>query len=194
MNYLHKIRPGDLISTSGTGLGSAFINVVTAGVPGWCASHIGIVSQYDRENLLFESTSALPKTELCAIRGVPTSGVQAHTLDSVMERPGRIWLHRLHRRLYHDEEIRLTLYLVDLIGRKYDFLGAGRSGTGGPLLRYVLSYAKPGDLSQIYCSELVSSALNDIGIWSKTENSIAPNSLIYALRLRGLIFRRERLK
>lgn len=187
-----KVRPGDIITTSGTGFGSAGINVVTGGVPGWCASHVGIIARYNQQNILFESTSVL--SDKCLIRGEVVSGVQAHSIDSLLERSGRIWLHRLHRRLFHEEEIRLTLFLVDLIGRKYDFLGAGRSGVGGPLFRRALSVLKPGDLKNIYCSELVSAALNDIGIWSKTEHSIAPNPLIYSLRWRGLISRRERLK
>jgi hypothetical protein len=96
MNDLSKIKPGDIIGFSGTGFVSGVINLGTFALPRCGLSHVGIVSEYEGELLLFESTFMAADNVPCVIAGQPVRGVQAHTLESAVSRKGAVWHYPVH--------------------------------------------------------------------------------------------------
>ena len=49
------MKAGDILAFSGHSLTSAFINVVSYGIPFWSVSHVGIIGEHEGRLLLFES-------------------------------------------------------------------------------------------------------------------------------------------
>lgn len=194
MKNPHKIKAGDIITTSGKGFLSALINVGTGGIPGYGASHVGIVGKYCGELYVFESTSVLPAGKRCAIRGdAGVKGVQASSIEEVISRPGKAWLHRLSRPLYHEEDSRMKVFVLNHLGTKYGTTGAALSG--GVLWSVLYSIFGPESLEFQHCSEFVAECLSQIGV-AHTSNSSAynPNRLVRRLWARGDIKRKEQLK
>lgn len=181
--YRYNPRVGDIITTSGTGFVSGVINVCTFGVPYWHASHVGIVTEVDKRRLVIESTSVVAQP--CEVARVPVQGVQLHTLDDVVARPGRAWVHRIARPLYSHEAQRLQLYLLSRLGTPYDLRGAIRAG--GLLFSAVQSVLRHEDLVTLFCSELVASGLDHIGYFPvHNASGWSPNKLVRALVRAGL--------
>ena len=172
---------------------SDLINLGTYGVPRWSASHVGIVADAaDGRRLLFESTTldALP----CEITGKRFNGVQAHSLDKVIETyQGKVWLYPLYRPLYDFEERRLSQFLVGLVGTPYDELKALRAAGIG--FSWFESLLHEEALNHIFCSELVAAAYSDSGLMP-TDDAARwnPNHLIRHLRRHQILLRAKRLK
>ena len=187
------MKPGDLIGFSGFSVIGAAINLATYGIPFWGLSHVGIMANApDGRLLIFESTSLgdLP----CEISGEVFEGTQAHELEDVL-RPyrGRVYHYPLHRPLYPSENKRLSRFLVETIHTPYDNLGAFRSAGIG--LSWVESLFRPQNLSSIFCSEQVASALSITGIFSTSNVSRwNPNRLVRHLRWNGLLCKPRRIK
>lgn len=190
----YNLKSGDILSCAGHGLGSAIINITTAGIPNINASHVALACRYAGEILIFESTSCNPESWRCAIRGESVKGVQCHSVEQFLDRTGRVYVHRIYRDLYNEERTRLVLGLVDLLGKPYDYIQAGRSGVGGPLTRGVLGMLKPSDCDLLFCSELISYMFSKIGVIHRTDHAISPNSLLRYLRWRDIIQNKERIK
>ena len=109
------IKTGDVISFSGFGHKSVLVNLVTFGIPFWYTSHVGIIGEYNGEQLLFESTtlSNIP----CVIQDRPIKGVQAVRLpDRVKSYHGRIYHYPIYRSLFGFEAACLNEFLLDKIG------------------------------------------------------------------------------
>ncbi len=189
---LLEYKDGDLIGFSGEGLVSDGINVGTFGIPRWHICHIGIVSSYRGRAYIFESTTT-NGTKKCAILGKEVNGVQAHPIEDILSRPGKVWKYPLQAPLYRAEKTRLTLYLLSMLGEPYDYLGAGR--TAGFFLRTVESVLRTEDLSKVFCSELCSEALTQLGrtriVNSSGQN---PNSLVRYCYREGITTKRVRQK
>ena len=134
-----NIKAGDIIGFSGSSLVNDLINIGTWGIPRWHLSHVGIIVERNGELLFFESTSLAPAGVKCVIQDKEVKGVQAHTIETMLQRPGKIWLYPLSRPLYRRENQRLLFSLVSKCntGKGYDLIGAGRAGGG--LLRRCLS-------------------------------------------------------
>ena len=183
---------GDLIGFSGQGLVSDGINLGTYGIPRWHLCHIGIVCTYRDEKYIFESTTT-NGDKSCAILGHPTNGVQAHKLDDILARPGKVWKYGLKSPLYDSEKKRLLPYLLSQLGVQYDYFGAGRSG--GFLLRAVEGVLRDEDVTKLFCSELCGAALTKVNrariVNASAEN---PNSLVRFLYREAVINKRERQK
>jgi hypothetical protein len=165
------------------------INLGTFGLPGWHASHIGIVADVrtdlGQRRLVFESTSVLPDDSRCELTGEPVHGVQAHTLHDFAARPGLAWIYPIGRALYSHEADRLSQYLVSRLGHPYDLRGALRSG--GVLFSFIESVLHQEDLATLFCSELVASSLEQVGLVTfRNASSWSPNKLVRRLTWRGL--------
>jgi len=186
------LSDGDVIGFSGKGLVSDAINVGTWALPRWGLSHIGIVSTYKGIPMLFESTSVCSDS-VCAITGEPISGVQAHKLDELIRRPGRVWQYRPVKPLNGGERLALKFCLLHALGQPYDYVGAARSG--GFLLRLIEGALRQPEVTKLFCSELVALALNSIG---KTRianvSAQSPNSLGRYLQRHGVYKRPTQLK
>ena len=186
------IKPGDIIGFSGSGWISVAINIGTYGIPFWGISHVGIMARgEDGRLLLFESSEDdIP----CAISGEHFVGTQAHELDDVLKvYGGKAYHYPLYRPLYPNEDARLTQFLMDTIHTPYDLMGAFRATGVG--ISWIESLFRPQDLSMIFCSEWVASALSMVGIFPTSNASRwNPNRLIRHLRLNGVLFRPRRLK
>ena len=185
-------KAGDIIGFSGDSLVGDIINVATYGVPRWGLCHVGIVAHYQGRPLVFESTmqGKLP----CAVSGRQIDGTQAHALDELMAtRGGKVWHYPLYRPLYHDEDRRLTDFLLGSIEMPYDMVGAFRSAGVG--LSWIESLLRDQDLTAIFCSEWVAAAYCFVGL-HPTDNVSRwnPNRLCRHLRRAQLLRKARRLK
>ena len=186
------MKPGDIIGFSGDGPLSAFINLVTYGVPFHSLSHIGILAEFEGNLLLFESTTL---TDLpCEIKKREVKGAQAHKLlDRLYAYPGKAWHYPLYRPLYDHESKRLTAFLKDGLGTPYDQIGAFRSGGLG--FSFVESLLREQDLAALFCSEWVMAAYEQTGIYPGTQASkYSPNHAARTLRANGILFEPGRIK
>ena len=185
-------RPGDLIGFSGSAWTSAFIQLVTYGIPGWSLSHVAIIGEHDSKNLLFESDEN-PKLP-CAIRGTIAKGVQAHSIqEKIASYPGKVWHYSLSRELYSFEQARLNGFLLSKIGDGYDKIGAIRAGGLG--FSWVESCFHEENLNSLFCSEYCAAAHREIGLFP-TDNvgRWSPNRLCRKERRMGLLLKPRRLK
>jgi len=130
---LSQIKDGDLLGFSGQGWLSDVINLGTWRLPRWGISHIGIVCTYRKEKYIFESTTTIDKP--CDIKHQRVRGVQAHKLEDILARPGKVWHYPLVSPLFMFEIQRLLLNLLSVLGKPYDLIGAGRSA--GFLIRII---------------------------------------------------------
>ncbi len=187
-SLLDGIRAGGVVGFSGQAWQSDVINLATYGIPRWGISHVGIIAKYKGELLLFESTTfdSLP----CVIQGKCFSGVQAHRLMDVLEvYAGRVWAYPLTRPLYPFEDTRLSEFLRGKIATPYDTEGALESAGW-------LSRALHGeDLHELFCSELVAAALNEIGLLpTGNASGWTPNRLVRRLVREEVVRLPRRLK
>jgi hypothetical protein len=187
-----EIKTGDIIAFSGFGRKSVLINLVTFGWPFFWASHVGIIGEYNNEQLLFESTtlSNIP----CAIQRCPVKGVQAVHLEGRLgSYQGRVYHYPIYRPLFGFEAERLNTFLLGKIGVPYDLHGGMRSATHG--LSWLESRFKGEDLDFIFCSELVAAAHARIGLLQTSSASRwNPNRLIRYERRTGILKRARRLR
>jgi hypothetical protein len=187
-----QIKPGDIVGFAGNEWLSAFISVVTYGLPWWSLSHVGIVGQHEGKNLLFESTTL--EDVPCAVRGVMFSGTQAVDLDHrIKTYNGKVWHYPLVRSLYQNELERLNTYLHETVGIPYDAVGAFRSGGVG--YSWLEGQLREADLSSIFCSEWCCAAHTEIGLF-RTDNvsRFSPSKFVRAERRQGILNRPRRLK
>lgn len=186
------IKPGDVVGFSGQSWISAAINIGTYGIPLWGISHVGIMAKApDGRLLLWESSEDdIP----CAITGKTLVGTQAHDLDDVLKLyGGRVYHYPLYRQLYPVEDTRLTQFLMDTNNTPYDLMGAFRSAGIG--LSWFESLFRQQDLSTIFCSEWVASALSTIGVFPVSNASRwNPNKLTRCLRRHGIVCKPRRLR
>lgn len=182
---------GDVIGFSGSSLVSDGINLATYGMPRWGLSHIGIISRNCFRKYLFESTT-LGDTP-CDITGEVVNGVQAHTLDNILERPGKVWKYPLATRLNSFERKVLQLNLLSHLGTPYDYKGAARSG--GFLIRIVEQTFRRQDLSQFFCSELVALMFTKLELIDiNNASGQSPNSLARRIVREGVCRKPIRIK
>ena len=189
----YKLKPGDVIGFSGFNWLSAGINIATYGIPFWSVSHVGIVARSIHGNLmLFESTT-LNGDHPCLVTRKNICGTQAHSAEFIVgQYRGGAWHYPLYRDLYRHEDRRLTQFLYDTIGTKYDTAGALRAG--GMAVAALESLFRAEDLSTIYCSEWVAAALKTVGVLpTHSASGWSPNYLCRYLRRKGTLGRPERL-
>jgi len=190
---MNVVKPGDIVAFSGCSWISAAVNIGTWGIPLLGLSHVGIIAHDDKGRLLiFESTSLedLP----CVISEENFTGTQAHWLEDILRvYKGRAYHYPLYRPLYPNEDERLTQFLMETIHTPYDMMGAFRAAGVG--LSWFESLLRPQDLSTIFCSEWVASALSVIGVYPTSNASRwNPNHLIRHLRWNGVLCKPRRLK
>ncbi len=187
-----EFKTGDIVAFSGFGRKSVIVNLVTFGWPFFWASHVGILGEYQGEQLLFESTtlSNVP----CVIQQKHVKGVQAVRLaDRVKSYNGRVYHYPIYRPLFGFEEDRLNQFLLEKIGVPYDLHGGMRSATHG--LSWLESRFKGEDLNFIFCSELTAASHARIGILQTSSASRwNPNRFIRYERRVGIIRRPRRLR
>jgi len=187
-----EIKTGDIVAFSGFGHKSIIVNLVTFGWPFFWASHVGIIGEYEGEQLLFESTtlSDIP----CVIQQKPFKGVQGVRLaDRVKSYNGRVYHYPLYRPLFSFEFDRLNEFLLEKVGTLYDLHGGMRSATHG--LSWLESRFSGEDLNYIFCSELVAAAHARIGLLQTSSASRwNPNRLIRYERRKGILKRARRLR
>jgi hypothetical protein len=189
---LASIREGDVIGFSGKGIVCDGINIGTYGIPRWGLSHIGIASRYRGRMYIFESTTLNENNE-CAILKRPVQGVQAHLIEDILHRPGKVWLYPLSARTTTMTRRRLSLSLLGYLGLPYDYRGAFRSR--GYLLRFVRGLLFRQEISELFCSELVALVLTEAKVANvKNSSSQSPNSLARRLVTHDICIPRIRIK
>lgn len=187
-----EFQPGDIIGFSGFALASAFINLVTYGLPFWDLSHVGIVAEHQGRLVVFESCA--DDDVPCIIQGKHFRGSQAHELqDTIDGYRGRVWHYPLYRKLYHFEARRLSQFLHQTVGMPYDKIGAFRSGGVGFSL--IESCLREADLSSLFCSEWCCAAHTDIGVFpTDSVSRYSPNRFVRTERRHGILLKPRRLK
>lgn len=167
---------GTIIGFSGRDIISDFINVMSCGIPRWSVSHVGITV----DDLLVEARS--------------THGVTATLITQRLEEsPGRIYEYQPVRPLYYDESARLNSYLASQLGKPYDLAGALRSG--GFVFAALQKCLHREDLQKLFCSELVASAIQQVGTFQTNHASwLSPNKLCRLATRRGVYRDARRLK
>lgn len=185
-----EVKPGDIIGFSGRSWISAGINVGTYGLPWWSISHVGIIGRARGRTMIFESTEGLGR---CNITGKEICGTQAHDLGYVLSRySGAAWHYPLYRALYRHEEVRLTMFLLDTIGREYDYSGAIRAG--GFIVSATLGLFVQQDTNLLFCSEWAAAAHQTIGVLQTGNISAwSPNFLCRYERWKGILAKPRRL-
>ena len=187
-----NLRPGDIVGFSGTGIVSDAINIGTYGCPRWGLAHVGIVSEYNHERYLFESTTTNGDKD-CDILHRPVSGVQAHLLSDIVTRPGKVWLYRPRKPLDTFEKRRLRVSLLAQLGTPYDYAGALQSR--GFLLNFLRSLLRKQEISELFCSELVAFVLSQAGVYHTSNASFqSPNLLARSIVKDGVYYDRTRIK
>ncbi len=185
------MKSGDLIGFSGYNLSGIGINIFSGGIPFYGISHIGIIARYQGVLRLFESTTlcCLP----CLVQGKPVSGAQVHDLARRKNNyRGKVYHIPLKKKLTATQTKSLTTYLLNDVGKPYDMLGAGVSG--GWFLRKIKAVLRPEDLNNLFCSEWVAAALDDIDIFHTGNASTwNPNAFYREGRRRGITHRKKRV-
>lgn len=150
----------------------------------YCINHVGTCAMYDREPMVFESTtqSKLP----CAIRKRRHDGVQAHRMaDWLAHVGGRVWVASLQPWYALDAVAsqRLTDFFVSQLDVGYDVRGAIEAGVRFP---------SGADPALWYCSEISKQGLMAAGAVPRGNPSCTPVSLISGL-VRDGIYAQPRL-
>ena len=164
------LKDGDIIGFSGSHWLSDCINLATYGIPRYSLSHVGIIARKNKRSkwLVFEANEDVPWP--CAITHRKHDGVQAHSLELLLERyPGKMWLYRLNKEYLHkyigwQGAFGISLYhsLVNELGTPYDWMGAKRAG--GFIHSAIQALFHGQDTSSLFCSELIAMTLNEYGI------------------------------
>lgn len=189
---MNTFRNGDIVGCTSNGWVSGVINVGTFAAPGHGVSHVGIISLYGAEPLVYESTTfGRPP---CILQAREVRGAQAHKLDDWLKfGMDKVWHYPMRRELYEDEALRLRYILDRTLGTPYDLVGALRSG--GFLSRMWHSVLHKEDLASVFCSEFVAQALVEVGVLQTANaSSWNPNRLCRTLVKNGVCGRPSRIK
>ena len=155
------MRTGDVIAFSGKGRVSEVIKTYTRSD----ISHVGIV--FKNENgrvIIMESTTLLDKPDL--VTGEFIKGVQQQYLsDRIKAYDGLVYWCGLTENIKIQKQADMIKWLSDVHGKRtsYDALGAVLAGS------YALNtfdFARDEDFSSLFCSELVTKALQIAGVVS----------------------------
>ena len=184
------MKLGDVIGFSGHDWQSHVINMATLGIPFWSISHVGIVGPAGDNKALYEATTSLP-SHPCLLTG-RVDGVKAVDLESRIDAyEGSVWRYPLARPLYSHECKRLSDLLKAVIGTSYDWRDAFRSNS---VFRFVEQWPRPSCVRELFCSELVTYCLNQIGLFpTQNVSKWSPNALMRKLR-KGVVKKAVRLK
>ena len=191
-------KSGDVIGFSaGDPLGAA-INVSTLGWPCWppCwrgLTHVGIIANGNNGDLvLWEATTLcdLP----CVHCGESHGGLQAHLLATrIKQYCGPVWHYPLKQGLDTTQRLQLVRHSKKYHNRSYDFEGAMQSRV--LCLGWFWQRYGREELSSLFCSEFVASALNATEVWDTPNASIwNPNRLARTLVATGITGKPRRLK
>lgn len=184
---LDDFQPGDLLFFAGRNPESRLIALGTCSFRQLALertwfSHVGIVTLYRGEPMLFESTTFNP--DACEIQLRKVNGPQSHSpAQRVGSYPGKVWRLRIAQRkaLLPSETDRLTDFLVSKLGDGYDYEGAIISGTH--FLR-VARWIRPS-LDKLFCSYYAMEALQDI---RRVDQSLSAASYNPARMARDLVW------
>lgn len=187
------LRDGDIIGFSGSYWHSDCINLATYGIPRWSLSHVGIVARKRKQSrwLIFEANDDV--STQCAVTHRKHDGVQAHSLDLLLERyKGKMWLYR-RKAEFTPADFSLYNVMVRELGTPYDWVGAKRAG--GFFHSIIQAAFHKQDTSSLFCSELVAMILDEYGILDTNNVSKwSPNRLMRHLVRKHLYDKAVRLK
>ena len=160
--YRNDIKVGDVIAFDGK---SNFSNIIKAATFS-DVSHVGMVIESDfylgaRRNMLIESTTL----------SNGFNGVGITTLSQVIEGyDGNVWLYPLKEELDLNDKSNMVNWLLRQKGKPYDTKGAVKAGIDLGFGKFDLVKNKE-DFNKLFCSELVSEALEQAGVISAVNAS-----------------------
>jgi hypothetical protein len=193
----YGLKAGDILAFNDGDFLSSLISVATGSLPGHGASHVSILAYApDGELVNFESTStyaAIDKNR-CYVTGNLVKGVQAHALDHSFSKPPKIWVYRIRRPLAESYQQILSSYLVQQLGKPYDYRGAAKS-FGGLVRAKLREHLWKEDGTTLFCSHLVGDAVNIFAPRTfENPQELSPNNLLSLLVSDGFYSPAERLK
>lgn len=172
-----RMQPGGVVAFSGAYLPSWGINLMTYGVPGWSASHVGIIGSDGRS--LYEATFE--------------SGVAFRPIYPLNYK-GRVWYYELAKPLNSGQWNELHSFLNSQVGKPYDPRGALRAGLKG--FSWLMAHLRAETDEQMFCSEYVCRALYLVGVFNPNGNTSrwSPNALIREGKRQGIFKNRIRIQ
>lgn len=163
--YRNSMKTGDVIAFSGNGKISQIIKWKTASP----YSHVGIVMDTLIERgigkavLMMESTAFFKQPDI--LNGKILNGVQLHFLSKKLETyNGQAWWLPLKNLLPHYAAFNMQLWLRQERVKQvhYDVIGAIEAGVD--LQEWIPGFHNEPDFSSLFCSELVTKALQVAGV------------------------------
>lgn len=165
--YQHRnsMKTGDVIAFSGNGKVSQIIKWKTASP----YSHVGIVLDTQTQSGIGKAVLMMESTALCKqpddLSGKIINGVQIHFLSKKLEvYNGKAWWLPLKELLPHYAAFNMQLWLRQTRTKRvnYDVIGAIQAGVD--LLEWIPGIHNEPDFSSLFCSELVTKALQVAGV------------------------------
>jgi hypothetical protein len=124
----------------------------------------------------------------CARQDREISGFQCHPIEDLLSLDYHaIWWYRLKCPLYGHEEARLEVELNNLLGRPYDYRGAGKSG-GGLICQLAAHILGRENMAAVFCSEAVAFLETKVGrLLTRNSGAWNPNSLCRYMYRTGVV-------
>lgn len=197
------VTDGDILACFGADPVSVGISCVTAWPFGprelcYPPSHVAMITRYDGETILVESTQLC--RHACLVLGRPTAGVQAHypeeRIQDYVNAGGWVDVYRptAINRYSMTEQSRIKDLLVNYFLREhnpYDTLGAALSGTR--LLQRLGMLFPKADMHSLFCSELIAAVLQCLHRMNRTNPArMNPGRLLRELVWSGVYERVHR--
>lgn len=197
-----QLRPGGIFGHVGFSPMSRGIEILTCSK--W--SHISGVVEIGQRHLRravreFQPRWSLPKTwddgpylvesttlcdRACELMRRPIQGVQVHEpISRVNSYGGRVWYFQIKEEyaLDREEQDKLAMFALRMIGREYDKDAAILSGTR--VVKWLLN--RDEDLSSVYCDALWGAFFKEIGKWPLSNVEMEhPGSFVKILRSTGM--------
>jgi hypothetical protein len=168
--YRSQIKSGDVIAFSGKEGFSSLIKWATRSI----YSHVGIVLEvemgggFGKSLLVVESTTSIGYTDADGKEVI--KGVQINWLSKRLDMyDGEVWLVPLKEKLAKDSLERMQTWLRQTNNKKLRYDSYQPLGSGLDLWDNVLGLTNKADLSRLFCSELVTAALQVAGVLNNPE-------------------------
>lgn len=159
ISFPSAIKAGDVIAFSGRGLISNVIKYVTRSP----YSHIAIIVDVQNEPLLMESTTLATSPDM--VSGVIQKGVQLHRLaERILHSDSKAWWFPLMQRVGYKPLKVMQSWLYDVHERRVPYDTKQAVDSGVDLFDGLHMFSAEPDFSSLFCSELVSKALQLAGV------------------------------
>jgi hypothetical protein len=163
--HRNSMKTGDVIAFSGRGRISKIIKWKTKSP----YSHVGVVMDTQIQGGIGKAVLMMESTALCPhaddLSGEFVNGVQLHFLSKRLEHyDGQAWWLPLRELLPHYAAFNMQMWLREERVKRVPYDAIGAIGAGADLLDWIPGVQNDPDFSSLFCSELVTKALQIAGV------------------------------